>query len=266
MSSAFAVTAPSTSVVLAENRLGEMPFSITNMTDAPVQARASVVPLDGAPPQWFSFVGKADLTLNPHATANVLVQVEPPLGVPPGRQLFRVDVVNVATPEVAASEGPSCSVEVPPSQPNVNKWTIPRGYLATLVGSTVGGALGELMVFLGFLLSRKKDCSTVDCTFSEALGQVVVLILVILLGLVVLWIGSFIGAWLALRIRKYLGSKLTALFLAVLMVPWTLAGLWFLGHVTNSLLVVAILAPIVLTAVPGVIARGAVLLIRTKHL
>jgi hypothetical protein len=85
-------------------------------------------------------------------------------------------------------------------------------------------------------------------------------------GLIVLWIGSVIGAWAALRIRRYLGSKTTALFLAVLMVPWTIAMLWLLGTLNVNLTVLLIVAPILLTAVPGVLARGAVLLIKTRHL
>ncbi len=74
------------------------------------------------------------------------------------------------------------------------------------------------------------------------------------------------GAWIGLRVREYLGSKLTALFLAILMVPWTILMLWALSKITNSLALLMILAPILLTAVPGLVARGSVLLIRTKHL
>jgi hypothetical protein len=266
MTSPFAVTAAATSVVLAENRLGEMQFTVTNMTDQPVRAKASVVPLDSAPPEWFSIVGKADLDLRPRASTRVLVQVEPPLGVPPGRHLFRVDVANPALPDVAVSEGPSCEVVVPPSQIKVNPWKVPRGYLATLVGATAGGALGELVVFLSIRGAQKKDCTTIGCAVGDAIGQAILLFFAILVGLALLWVGSVIGAWLGLRVRRYLGSKLTALFLAVLMIPWTCAMGALLTKVTNNLTVLAILAPILLTAVPGALARGAVLLIRTRHL
>jgi hypothetical protein len=266
MTSPFAITAGDTTLVLAENRLGEMTFTVTNMTDEPVQAKASVVPLDSAPPAWFSVVGKTDLNLPPRATTQLLVRVEPPLGVPAARHLFQVSVTNTAHPEAGASVGPSCEVVVPPSQARINPWKTPRGYLATLVGASVGGALGELVVFLSVLAFRKENCTKVSCTVSDAIGDVIVLLFAILLGMVLLWVGSAIGAGIGLRVRRYLGSKLTALFLAILMVPWTIAMIALLGNLTNSLTVVVILAPILLTALPGVIARGAVLLIRTRHL
>lgn len=265
MPSPFAITAPSTTVVLAQNRLGEMPFTVTNTTDQPLRAKVSVVPIDLAPPEWFSLAGKAELDLPARATAQVLVRVEPPLGVPAGTHLFRVDVANAAVPE-ATSVGPSCSVVVPPSEAKVNRWAIPRGYVATLVGAAAGGAVGELVIFLGIRALRGNDCTTVDCTFDEAIGQIIFLVIAILFGLVLLWVGSVIGAWIGLRVRRYLGSKTTALFLAILMVPWTIAMLALLGNVINSLTVAVILAPILLTAVPGLLARGAVLLIRTRHL
>jgi len=129
MTSPFAITTPDTNVVLTENRLGEMRFIVTNMTDQPLQGRATVVPLDSAPPEWFSLASKAELNLRPGATAQVVVRIEPPLGVPPARHLFRVDVVNATAPEAAASVGPSCAVVVPPSQVKANPWKTPRGYL-----------------------------------------------------------------------------------------------------------------------------------------
>src|SRR6266508_3880502 len=163
MPSPFAITAAEPTVVLTEHRIGEMTFTVTNMTDEPVQARASVVALDPAPPAWFSIAGKADLTLRPRATAQVLVRVEPPLGAPAARHAFRVDVANVARPEAGATPGPSCAVVVPPSRAPVNLWKTPRGYLATLVGASVGGALGELVVFLAVRAPKQQQCSTVDC-------------------------------------------------------------------------------------------------------
>lgn len=266
MPSTFAITAPTTTVHLAENRLGEMPFTVTNMTDQPLRARASVVPLDSAPPEWFSLAGKAELDLRPRATGQVLVRVEPPLGVAAGTHLFRVDVAEAAASGAAPSVGPSCSVVVPPSQAKVNPWATPRGYLATLLGATVGGAVGELIIFLGLRAPKEQDCSTVDCAFGDAIAQLIFLIIAVLLGAVLLWIGSVIGAWIALRVRRYLGSKTTALFLAILMIPWTIAMAWLLGALEVNLTVAVILAPILLTAVPGLLARGAVLLIRTRHL
>jgi Na+/H+ antiporter NhaC len=106
----------------------------------------------------------------------------------------------------------------------------------------------------------------VDCAFGNVIAEAVFLIIALVLGLVLLWIGAAIGAWIGLRVRRYLGAKTTALFLAILMIPWTIAMLWVIGTVTDNLTVAVIIAPILLTAVPGLLARGAVLLLRTRHL
>ena len=288
MSSTFAITVPETTVQLAENRLGEMPFTITNTTDRPLRARAAIVPLDATPPQWFSVAGgKTELDLRPGASASVVVRVEPPLGVPPGTHLFRLDAVDVSVPAVPVgpagppgpagpagpfdpagpvSVGPLVSVVVPPSQAKVNRWLTPRGYLATLVGATIGGAIGELIILLAFRAPAAQDCSDIGCAFGDALAQFFFLVFAVLFGLALLWIGAVAGTWVGLRIRRYLGAKTTALFLAVLMIPWTVAMLALLGWLNLGLTASISVAPILLTSLPAVIARGAVLLIRTKHL
>jgi hypothetical protein len=265
MLSPFAISAPSTTLHLAENRMGKMPFTITNMTDRQVRGTATVVALDSTPLGWFSPL-TSEVALAPRGSAQLVVKVEPPLGAAAATHLFRVDVDDPSTPEENVT-GPSCSVVVPPSQAKIS-WKAPRGYLSTLVGATVGGALGELVIFLMFARGpAQRDCGTdVGCALGDTLGAIIFLIFGILLGLGLLWIGAVAGAWIALRVHNYLGSKLTALFLAILMVPWTLVMLWLLPKITNSLVLALILAPILLTAVPGVIARGSVLLIRTKHL
>jgi hypothetical protein len=264
MPSPFAITVPSTTVYLAENRLGKMPFTITNMTDRQTRGVVTVVPLDSTPAAWFSPL-TSEVSLPPRGSAQVLVKVEPPLGAAPATHLFRVDVDDPSTPEDNVM-GPSCSVLVPPSQAKIGPRT--RGYLATLVGASAGGALGELIIFLMFLSGpTEQECGAdVSCAFGNLLGEIVFLLVGIVLGLVLLWVGAVAGVWIGLRVRDYLGSKLTALFLAILMIPWTIAMLWLLSKITDSLVLVMILAPILLTAVPGLVARGSVLLIRTKHL
>jgi hypothetical protein len=262
MPSPITITAPATTVTLADNRMGEMSFTVANMTDQPVQGRTSVVPLDDAPAGWFKVTRGAELTLPARSSAQVLVQVDPPLGVVASTHQFRVDVTNPATPEMAAFTGPSCEFVVPPSEPKFS-WKTPRGYLTTLIGASVGGLVGELIMLVSILLLANKDCGA---DASCALGQIALILLAVLVGAVLMWIGSFIGAGVALRVRKYLGSKTTALFLAILMVPWTFPMAWLLGQITDNILVLLILTPILLTAVPGVLARGAVLLIRTKHI
>jgi hypothetical protein len=79
-------------------------------------------------------------------------------------------------------------------------------------------------------------------------------------------VGATFGSGIALRIRRYLGAKLTATFLAVLMVPWTIVMIATVFRLLDDHLVVAaVLSPLLLVAVPSLLARGSVLLIRTHH-
>ena len=85
--------------------------------------------------------------------------------------------------------------------------------------------------------------------------------------LFLMWVGATLGSGIALRIRRFRGHKLTATFLAILMVPWTILMLATVFRLLdNHLVVAAALSPILLVAVPAVLARGSVLLIRTHHL
>ena len=264
-SSPFAITAPTTTVYLAEDRMGKMPFTVTNMTDHPLKGKAKVVPLDTAPPEWFKVVRGGDLNLQPKTSAQVLVQIDPPLGVAPSSQEFRLEVADPSSSD-APIPGPSCEFVVPASVAKFDP-TKPRGYITTLVGSLVGGIVGELTILLTARLPDNKNCGAdVGCALGNVFAQILLLILFFLAGLVLMWLGSALGAWAGLQMRGYLGSKTTGLFLAIFMAPWTILMLWVLGKLTNNLLLVLIIAPILLTAVPGVLARGAVLLIRTKHI
>jgi hypothetical protein len=265
MTSPFAITTPSTTVYLPENRVGEMPFTVTNMTEQDKQGAVSVVPLDDAPPKWFK-PSKAQVSLRPKGSDQVVVQVEPPLGAVAATHLFRLDVDDPATTEPAIP-GPSVSVVVPASTAKFS-WKTPRGYLATLVGATAGGAVGELIIFLMFLKGpTEAECGTdFGCALGNVFAEIIFLIFGILLGLGLLWVGAVEGAWIGLRVKGYLGSKTTAGFLAVLMVPWTIGMLWVLSKITDELWVLIIAAPILLTAIPAVLARGGSLLIYTKRI
>jgi hypothetical protein len=264
MSSSFAITAPATTVYLADTRMGKMPFTVTNMTDHPLKGKATVVPLDSAPADWFKVVRGADLTLPPKSSAQVLVQIDPPLGVAASTQQFRLDVIDPSSSE-AAVPGPSCEFIVPPSKPGFDP-TKPRGYLATLLGAMAGGLVGEALMLVSARLPEKDCGGDAKCALNNIVGDFLLILIFFLLGLVLLWIGAVVGSWAGLQIRSYQGSKTTAVFLGILMIPWTIFMLWLLSKITDNFVLVLILAPILLTAVPGMLARGAVLLIRTKHI
>jgi hypothetical protein len=263
--SVFSITTPSTSVELAPNRVGEVPFTVTNVGDQKLRARARVTPSSGAPPQWFYVEGDAEQSFDSGAARQFTVRVEPPLGVAAGSYSFRLDAIGIEHPDDDYAEGPTCQVTVPGSAPP--RVTTPRGYLTTLVGALIGGVLGELSIVVLLLVRHHTaNCDTVGCVVGDTIGEIIFFLFAIFAAYVLMLIGAAIGSAIALRIRGYLGPKLTGTFLGILMVPWLIAITLTVFQVLHNLIVLAVLAPILLVAVPAVLARGSVLLIRTHHI
>jgi hypothetical protein len=258
----FTVTTPSVSVELAENRMGEVPFTVTNVGGWTLRARVRVTPAPGSPESWFSVVGESEQEFEVGAARQFVVRVDPPLGAAAGTYAFRLDVIGIENPDDDYSEGPSCQVTIPESpRPRL---TTPRGYLTTLVGAVSGGAVGDLIAVILVLTHDSEDCEGFwECVIREFFFW----FFVIVFGLFLMWVGATLGSAIALRIRRFRGHKLTATFLAVLMVPWTILMLATVFRLLDDHLVVAAaLSPILLVAVPAVLARGSVLLIRTHHI
>lgn len=261
----FSITTPAASVELEQNRVGEVPFTVTNLTDQPLRARVRPVPGPSTPADWLSVEGELERDFEAGGARQFVVRVEPPLGVTAGAYTFRLDAIGIERPDDDFAEGPTCEVTVPPSVVHV---TTPRGYLATLAGALIGGVVGELIVVAFVLASshHTSTCSGFGCVVGDTIGAVILLLFALLVGFVLMIVGAGIGAAAALRIRRFLGPKLTGLFLAVLMVPWTILMLATVFQLVSNLIVIALLAPVLLVALPAVLARGSVLLIRTHHI
>jgi hypothetical protein len=258
----FTITTPSASVNLAANRIGEVPFTVTNVGAWTLRARARITPTSGAPAGWFSVAGDSEQSFEVGAARQFVVRVDPPLGAPAGMYAFRLDVIGIENPDDDYSEGPSCQVTLPePARP---KLTTPRGYLTTLVGALSGGVVGDLVAVILVLTHDSGDCDGFwNCVFRELFFW----FFVIVFGLFLMWVGATLGSAIALRIRRFRGHKLTATFLAILMVPWTILMLATVFQLLdNHLVVAAALSPVLLVAVPAVVARASVLLIRTHHI
>jgi hypothetical protein len=263
----FTVTTPSVSVTLAENRIGEVPFTVTNVSNRKLRARARVTPAAGAPAEWFSVEGDSEQDFEAGAARQFVVRIDPPLGAPAGSYAFRLDAIGIEHPDDDYSEGPSCQVTIPQSAPP--RLTTPRGYLTTLIGAITGGVVGELTVVLIILLRHHSDpkCKDLGCVVGDTIGEIIVLLFLLFLGYVLMLVGATLGSGIALRIRRFRGNKLTATFLALLMVPWTVLMLVTVFRLLDGhLIVLALVSPLLLVAVPAVLARGGVLLIRTHHI
>src|SRR5215211_401174 len=236
----FAITTPSVSVTLAENRIGEVPFTVTNVSNRKLRGRVRIAPGPGAPAEWFSVAGDSEHDFDAGAARQFVVRIDPPLGAPPGTYTVGLDAVGIEHPDEDYSEGPSCQITIPQSAPP--RLTTPRGYLTTLAGALIGGVIGD------------------------TIGEVILLLFLLFLAYVLMLVGATLGSGIALRIRRYLGAKLTATFLALLMVPWTVLMLATVFRLLDDhLIVMAVISPFLLVAVPAVLARGSVLLIRTHH-
>jgi hypothetical protein len=258
----FTLTTPSVSVTLAANRIGEVPFTVTNVSNRKLRARARITPAPGAPADWFSVEGDSEQDFDAGAARQFVVRVDPPLGAPAGNYAFRLDAVGIEHPDDDYSEGPSCQITVPGSKPP--KLTTPRGYLTTLVGALTGGIVLNIVVVVLGLTHDSNNCQGFwNCLFREIFFWV----FLVFLGFVLMLIGASLGSGIALRIRRFRGHKLTAVFLALLMLPWSLLMLLTVFRLLdNHPIVLAATSPVLLLAVPAVLARGSVLLIRTHHI
>jgi len=263
---AFTISTPSATIELPPNRSAEVPFTVTNLAGRALRAQVMPRGLGAAPAEWFKLAGDAALQFDEGAIKQVKVTVDPALGAPAGRYTFRLDVAGLESPATEYAEGPECAVDVPGSTTGL---TTPRGYLATSVGASVGGVLWLIAVLVIWLIISNKadeDCTDLGDCFGQIIGLAILLGLLVLLALILMIVGAAIGIGVALRIKHYRGNKLTSVFFAVLMVPWTILILWLLGAIEPPEVVLIILTPILLLFAPALLARALVLLIRTHRI
>ena len=264
----FTVTTPSVTVELAENRIGEVPFTVTNVSDRKLRARARITPAPGTPADWLSVVGDSEQDFEAGAARQFVVRVDPPLGAPAGTYAFRLDAVGIENPDDDYTEGPSCQVTLTKSTARPSL-TTPRGYLTTILGAVLGGIVLDIIVVV-LALTHETDTSCNggfwECLFTVLFRELFFWLFLIVLGWGLMLLGASLGSAIALRIRRFRGHKLTGTFLAILMLPWTALMFLTVFRFLDNLIVVAAISPIVLLVVPAVLARMSVLLIRTHHI
>jgi hypothetical protein len=263
---AFTISTPSATIELPPNRSAEVPFTLTNLAGRALRAKPMPRGLGTAPADWFKLAGDAELQFDEGAIKQVKVLVDPALGAPEGRYTFRLDVAGVENPSADYAEGPECAVDVPGSSTGL---TTPRGYLATLVGASAGGVLWLIAVLVIWLIisnETEEDCADFGDCFGQIIGIAILFGILVFFALILMIVGAAIGVGVALRIKRYRGNKLTAVFFGVLMVPWTILILWLLSALEPPEVVLIILVPILLLFAPALLARALVLLIRTHRI
>jgi hypothetical protein len=121
----FIVTAAGKKVMLDDSGRARAPFTVTNASEQPLKGRLLTRPIEPAKPEWFSIIGESIRDFAPHASEQVIVQLDLPPGSPPGAYSFRLDAVSEVDPDVGFTEGPSIAFDVLAAPPPPKKRLFP---------------------------------------------------------------------------------------------------------------------------------------------
>jgi hypothetical protein len=126
MAHIFDVTAVGDSVSLGPTGIGEVPFTVTNVSSSAVRGRAVFGPEKSAVLSWLKLTGEQERLLQPKQTDAFLVKVAVPPGTNPGDYSFRLDIVSVARPDEDSTQGPAIKIPVilAPRPPKPFPWWI----------------------------------------------------------------------------------------------------------------------------------------------
>ena len=199
MAAPFVITSPTNTVLLGTDRTGQAAFTVSNQTGRAVRARASVAALDPTQVGWLAVTGMAERDYPSGGTEQITVTVTVPPDLAAGLYPFRLDVTSVVNPDEDWAQGPVVAFQVPEPIKDRPRPTERRGYLETLLGAYVGG-LVPAAIISGILL-------LLTGPYSGVPGVV---------GVIAMWIGSVVGAYVALRIRGFAEPRRTMIPLAIM--------------------------------------------------
>jgi hypothetical protein len=268
----FNIQGPTNTVLLGPNRTGEAAFSVSNQTGRAIRARATVVAIDLTQAAWLSISGTSERDYPIGGMEQMTVVVTVPSDVAGGLYSLRLDIASVVNPDEDWAQGPVVAFQVPdivippPPPPPPD----PPGYVETVLGAFAGALpLGAIGVGIGLLLLLLVVVAGGSgdpwADLAKAIATALIsLFLAAALGIVGLWIGSAVGAWVTLRARGFQQPGLTAVPLAVLFPIWAI----FIFVVVISLLAAVdaesgiaivmalVLAALLAVAVPALGARA----------
>ena len=266
MADVFAVEPSPSRLVIDKEGKGRVHFRVRNASDHEVQMRAQVVPEKRSEGSWFAIDGQAERTLARGGTATVVVDVTVPAGTRAG------DDYGLALEVADASDTASRPERCPGVTMDVNARFEPhgRGYFATILGSVIGGIIGFLIALLvagytiGHGVSTGLDSGwTVGHTISHIAGSFFLgLVIAILGGLVLPWLGEVLVSGLALRVRHHWGIRHTVAALAIAAPGWAILAAIVLIFVFKGIPGKQFTLPLViwivtLILIPPIIARTA---------
>lgn len=144
MSRAFDVSAITDALRLSSRGTGEAVFLVTNVLDAPVRARVTVVPGPQARREWFILEEAPERELPSRAAQRFTVRLRVPPGMPAGRFSFHLRVEDVALPETRFAEGPALAFEIPATVSTAKAF--PMNWAVLAVGAFI--VVGTVMSLL----------------------------------------------------------------------------------------------------------------------
>jgi hypothetical protein len=152
----FDITRPSGTIRLDEDRRAPVPFTVTNLTSAPIRARLDVIPQTAADRPLFTVEGGAERTLQPNETLAIRVLISATSATAPGSHGFVLKVVDIERPDdVFATSQPVEFVIAPaPARTWPFWWVIPVAALVLIAAVTTiwwrSRHSGELQLDYGY--------------------------------------------------------------------------------------------------------------------
>lgn len=151
MSRVFNISSASDAVRLDAHGQGEVAFTVTNASTRPVRGRFKVRLLDKPAPDApalsadaIAVGGDVERSFNPNDTQQVAVRIKVPSGTREGKYSFRLDGINVDSPDEDYTEGPALAIDVKPTPP---KRKFPWSILAIVVlVLAVGSGVGYMII------------------------------------------------------------------------------------------------------------------------
>ncbi|MPZ48140.1 MAG: hypothetical protein GEU75_02315 [Dehalococcoidia bacterium] len=263
MASPFSITAPSGAIALDANGRGDVQFSITNISAAPLRGRALIAGLEGVEAAWLTIAGEPERDFPVQVTHQCVVQIQLPPGTPGAQRRFRLDMVGVANPDEVFTQGPTVTFSNPAGSGTV-KPELKRGYVAAIAGALIGMLAGASAgIILGVVIGL-----TVAILGGDLDSLLTGFVVVILISLPGPWLGSALGVWYNLRNRGYDWALPTALGHAVIfpaLMAVSILILSIIGDVAAVLLFFVVVVPACI-ALPPLGARAAVLFLKTGKL
>ena len=218
--------------MLGPNRTGGAAFSVSNQTGRAVRARASVVAIDPTKAAWLSLGGMAERDYPVGGMEQITYGHRPARGrwgrlpVPPQRRVRREPGRGLGT--APRRRLPGTGIDVPPPPPPPPPPPEQPGYIETVLGAFAGALpLGAIGVGIGLLLLLLVVVAGGSGDPWQDLANAIATALISLflaaaLGILGLWIGSAVGAWVTLRARGFQQPGLTAVPLAILFPVWAI--------------------------------------------